>query len=33
VCPEHCEDHQYYYERFERRHLCTHCGQERPVDW
>lgn len=33
VCPEHCEDHEWFYERGERRHLCTHCGQERPEDW
>ncbi len=33
VCPEHCEDHQYYYENGERLHLCTHCGQDRTEDW
>lgn len=33
VCPEHCEDHEYNYERGEQRHICKHCGQERPVDY
>ncbi len=33
VCPEHCEDHEYTYERGERTHVCKHCGRERPLDW
>lgn len=33
VCPEHCEDHEYRYEKGERRDSCTHCGQDRPEDW
>lgn len=33
VCPEHCEDHEYIYDRDERRHYCTHCGQDQPADY
>lgn len=33
VCEEHCEDHQYYYEKCMRRHVCIHCDKERPEDW
>lgn len=33
VCPAHCEDHEYEYVEGERRHACTHCGQEPPEDW
>lgn len=33
VCPEHCEDHEYEYERGERGHFCKHCNQEPPWDW
>ncbi len=33
LCPEHCEDHEYRYEKGEQRHSCTHCGQDRPGDW
>lgn len=33
VCPEHCEDHDYRYERELRGHFCSHCGQEAPDDW
>lgn len=33
VCPEHCEDHDYAYERNLRGHYCQHCGEEAPIDW
>lgn len=33
VCPEHCDDHDYEYDRFDRRHYCAHCGAEPPDDW
>lgn len=33
VCPKHCEDHDYVYEREFRGHYCKHCGQEAPYDW
>lgn len=33
VCEEHCEDHEYEYERGERRWSCKHCFKERPEDW
>jgi hypothetical protein len=33
VCPEHCPDHEYEYERGERRHMCKTCGAEPPMDW
>lgn len=32
VCPEHCEDHDYRYERGEG-HRCIHCFAEPPRDW
>lgn len=32
VCPEHCEDHDYVYEPWERAHLCKHCGKRREYD-
>jgi hypothetical protein len=32
VCPEHCEDHDYRYERELRGHYCFHCGEEAPPD-
>jgi hypothetical protein len=32
VCPEHCEDHQYKYERGDG-HRCIHCFAEPPSDW
>lgn len=33
VCEEHCEDHEYEYEREMRGHFCKHCGKPRPEDW
>lgn len=33
VCPEHCEDHDYEYQRSERGTYCNHCGQQAPEDW
>lgn len=33
VCEEHCEDHSYKYDAWERGHLCVHCGKRRPDDW
>lgn len=30
VCEDCCEDHDYRYDRWERTHVCTHCGK--PVD-
>lgn len=32
VCQEHCEDHQYKYERGEG-HRCIHCFASPPSDW
>lgn len=32
VCPEHCEDHDYEYQRSERGTYCNHCGQQAPED-
>lgn len=29
ICPNCCEDHVYYYEPMERRHICTYCGVAR----
>jgi len=33
VCPQHCEDHNYYYNSDDRRHECYHCGKEMPHDY
>lgn len=33
VCPEHCEDHDYRYNRDDRGHFCIHCYQQAPDDW
>lgn len=33
VCPEHCEDHDYRYNRDDRGHFCIHCGQPAPPDY
>lgn len=33
VCPEHCPDHNYEYDRWERQHLCIICNKSRPDDW
>lgn len=33
ICPKCCEDHEYEYIPGERRHVCKHCGQDRPPDW
>jgi hypothetical protein len=32
VCPDHCEDHFYEYERGEGW-MCKHCGAQPPHDW
>jgi hypothetical protein len=29
VCSEHCEDHDYEYDRDRRGHFCLHCDEER----
>ena len=33
VCEEHCEDHNYIYDRGLGGHFCKHCCAERPHDW
>ena len=33
VCEEHCEDHEYEYDRDERWHLCKHCNKRVDEDW
>lgn len=33
VCPEHCEDHDYRYERELSGTYCLHCGQQAPEDY
>lgn len=30
VCEAHCPDHNYEYDRWERKHLCTICSKIRP---
>lgn len=30
ICEEHCEDHEFEYDAYERTHICKHCGK--PVD-
>ena len=30
VCPEHCEDHDYEYQRELRGTYCNHCGEQAP---
>jgi hypothetical protein len=32
ICPDHCEDHDYVYDRYEG-HRCRHCDAEPPDDW
>ena len=33
VCPECCDDHDYIYDRGDRKHYCKNCGAEPPYDW
>lgn len=33
VCPDHCEDHDYEYDRDRREHYCVHCDQLAPDDY
>lgn len=33
VCVEHCEDHDYVYDRHRQGKYCLHCDQEQPHDW
>ncbi len=33
VCEEHCPDHNYRYDKFERRHVCESCGKPAPEDF
>lgn len=33
ICEEHCGDHNYEYDRGERKWSCVHCDKERPYDW
>lgn len=33
VCPDHCPDHEYVYERGDRTHYCKNCGQQPPDDY
>jgi hypothetical protein len=32
VCEEHCEDHDYEYDRDERGHHCRHCFKIQPYE-
>lgn len=32
VCEEHCEDHNYQYDKWDRTHYCVNCGKQRPYD-
>ena len=32
VCPEHCDDHDYAYDEYERAHCCVNCFQHAPHD-
>lgn len=32
-CPKCCPDHDYDYDRSDRRWECKHCGELRPDDW
>jgi len=33
VCEEHCEDHDFQYDRHFREHRCIHCDMPAPYDW
>jgi len=33
VCPEHCEDHDYEYDRMRRGKFCKHCDEPVPEDY
>lgn len=33
VCPVHCEDHDYRYERDMRGKFCVHCNDPIPQDY
>lgn len=33
ICPEHCEDHSFVYDRDRRGKYCEHCDEEMPFDW
>lgn len=33
VCPEHCDDHDYEYDSYERTHCCQNCFQPIPHDY
>jgi hypothetical protein len=33
ICPDCCTDHDYEYDRGDRRFYCDHCGMEPPADW
>ena len=33
VCEEHCEDHEYEYDRGERDRFCKHCGKRIDPDF
>lgn len=33
VCPEHCDDHDYVYDRDRRSKFCKHCDQQIPDDY
>lgn len=33
ICEACCKDHDYAYDRGDRRWTCEHCGALRPYDW
>lgn len=33
ICQDHCLDHEYEYDSFDRSHYCEHCGATPPDDW
>jgi hypothetical protein len=33
VCQDHCEDHEYEYDRSVGWHVCKHCDKAAPYDW
>lgn len=33
VCEDHCEDHDYQYDKSRRNRFCVHCDKQVPDDW
>lgn len=33
ICRDCCEDHEYEYDRGDRKHYCKNCGAEPPPDF